>query len=387
MIEAEGHGPQPPGPAPAGARGSWAERLRQSYRPEHISGDWDFARRVVIAIALAALAYLLWSVARVLLLVFAAALLGLLLQALAERIARYTPVPKRWSLTVAVVAVGLLLLGFLALFGAQIAGQVRTLAEQLPSALDQLGQRFGIPDATNMAEQAIRGGASGNVLSGIAGVGFTILGALGDLIIVIVASIFLAADPHLYAGGAVKLVPEAHHARIRSAFAATGLALRRWFAGQLIAMIAVGTLSGLAYWFIGLPSPLGLGVIAGFFNFIPFIGPIIGALPAVVFAAAEGGQAILWTIAAALAIQQLEGNVLMPIIQRRAVSLPPALALFAILVFGLLFGFLGVFLAVPLTVALMVLVKKLWIRDTLGEETSLPGEDDGHEPRDRAERR
>jgi predicted PurR-regulated permease PerM len=208
----------------------------------------------------------------------------------------------------------------------------------------------------------------------MAGLGFTVVGGLTDCLLVIVAGIYLAADPDVYRRGLAKLFPPTQHGRIEDALDATGTALRLWFGGQLLSMSLVGAVYGLAFWFIGLPSPLALGVMAGVLDFIPYLGPILGAIPALILASTVDTTTVLWTLAAVVIIQQLEGNVLMPVIQRRAVELPPALGLFAIVVFGLLFGFIGVFLAVPLTVAIMVLVKKLWIRETLGEATTLPGE-------------
>jgi predicted PurR-regulated permease PerM len=144
-------------------------------------------------------------------------------------------------------------------------------------------------------------------------------------------------------------------------------------------MALVAVVSGLAYWWIGLPSPLGLAVIAGVTNFVPFVGPLFGAVPALVFAFTMDLETVLWTGGAVLAIQQVEGNLITPLIQQRAVSMPPALVLFAIMAFGIVFGLPGVFLAVPLTVAAVVLVKKLWVRQTLGEETSVPGEEGSQE--------
>jgi predicted PurR-regulated permease PerM len=146
-------------------------------------------------------------------------------------------------------------------------------------------------------------------------------------------------------------------------------------------MTLVGVASALAYWWIGLPSPLALGIIAGATNFVPYLGPILGAIPAMIFALATDLTTAMWTLGAVVAIQQLEGNVITPYIQQRAVSLPPAVVLFAIVVFGLVFGLPGVFMAVPLTVTLMVLVKKIWVRQMLGEETTVPGEEDASEAR------
>lgn len=336
--------------------------------------DWDFARRVIIAIALVGMAYFLWMISRVLLLFFAAALIAILVHEFAVLLSRLASLKERWALLVAVLILAALGGGFAVLFGSQVAVQLGEVLNRLPAALDEITASFEIPDASTLLTGTFDAGTAGNVLSRIAGVGYTILGALGEVLLVVVVSIYLAADPGLYKRGTVQLFPPAQHERMLGALNATALALRLWFLGQLVSMAAVGLISGLAFWLIGLPSPLALGLIAGITNFIPFLGPLIGSVPALIFAASLSTETLLWTIAAILVIQQLEGNVILPLAQRHAVSLPPALALMAMLVFGLLFGLLGLFLAVPLTVALMTLVRKLWIRETLGETTHLPGE-------------
>ncbi len=353
------------------AGGSWPYRLSGgSLRAE----DGPYIRRVLIAVCLVGFTYLLCSIGRVLLLVFGAILLAVLFNGLAAVIARRTPVPSRWSLLVGLATLAVLFCGFFALFGAQIGEQVRQVLDQLPTATDAIGERFGIPNATQRVEDAVAAGANTNVLSRVAGIGVTILGILGDFVLVIVAGIYLASAPKLYRGGAAKLLPPAQHENVYEAFDAVAVALRLWSGGQLVAMFLVGIAAGIAFYLIGLPLPLALGVIAGVTNFIPFLGPILGSIPALIFAATISSAALIWTVVAVVAIQQVEGNVITPLIQRQAVDLPPALALFAIVVFGVLFGFLGVLLAVPLAVALMVLIKKLWIRESLGEETTLPGE-------------
>jgi predicted PurR-regulated permease PerM len=126
---------------------------------------------------------------------------------------------------------------------------------------------------------------------------------------------------------------------------------------------------------IGLPSPVALGVIAGLADFIPLIGPVIGALPAILIAFSQDGSAVLWTIVAFIAIQQIEGNVIFPLVGGRMVDVPPALALFAVVAGGVLFGTLGMIFGFPLAVVAYVLVKKLYVRETLGESTPVPGED------------
>ncbi|WP_162815664.1 AI-2E family transporter [Microvirga aerophila] len=362
--------PVVPAKAPRPTRPAWA-----TFGHDGFHQDWEHGRRVVITLAVIGLAYFLWLISDILLLIFAAILLAVLLSFLADLMTRYTPVPQRWSLTVTVVLAAVLVVGFLGMFGAQIGGQITQVVEKLPQAINAAGARLDISNASAQLEEAIAS-SSGSLLSRLAGLGSTVIGALANLALVVVAAIYLAADPTLYRRGAIQLLPRSQHDRILDAMNVSGNALRLWFAGQLVAMTLVGVVSGLAYWWIGLPSPLALGLIAGATNFVPYLGPILGAIPAMVFALATDLNTALWTLGAVVAIQQLEGNVITPFIQQRAVSLPPAVVLFAIVVFGLVFGLPGVFLAVPLTVTLMVLVKKLWVRQMLGEETAVPGEED-----------
>jgi predicted PurR-regulated permease PerM len=162
--------------------------------------------------------------------------------------------------------------------------------------------------------------------------------------------------------------------RVESALDTSGVALRLWLKGQLVAMALVGLLTGLALWLIGLPSPVGLGLIAGFGEFIPFLGPILGAVPALVIAASQNTQMLLWTAGAFVLIQQIESNLISPLIQHRTVELPPVLSLLAVLAFAAVFDAIGLVLAVPLTVVLYVIIKKLYVRETLGEVTHVPGE-------------
>lgn len=352
------------------------------HRPSSISsarrsrgiGDRAFIRKVLTVIALAALAGLLWLTSSVLLLGFASVLVAVLLRGLADIVEQHSPVPPRWSLMVSVVAVALLLALFLALFGAQLLGQLSSVAKQLPEALSSAGERIGVHDLDQTIQEAFSSASRASVLSRAAGIGYTLAGGLADLALILVAGIYLAASPDTYRRGAVKLLPKDLHEPVLDAMLVTGNALRRWFAGQLVTMAIVGVASGLLYGWIGLPSPLALAIIAGATNFVPFLGPLIGAVPALVFAAMTDVGTILWTLGAILVIQQLEGNVITPVIQKQAVSLPPVVVLFAILVFGLVFGWPGMVLAVPLSVAASVFIKKFWIRDALGESTTVPGE-------------
>jgi predicted PurR-regulated permease PerM len=337
--------------------------------------DWRFVRRTLIVIALVALCYGVWLATSVLPLIFAAVLLATMLDWFADSLMRMTGASRNVALTIAsLISLGLLV-GFVVMFGAQVTGQLSSVFERLPQALDTLGEKMGMFGASAALQDALSGGGGGrSVLTRAASFGYTMIGAMGDLALVLAGAVYLAADPALYRRGLVKMFPPHHHARIIDAMNVTGAALRLWFTSQLVAMVVVGVISGLAYWWIGLPSPIALGVIAAVTNFVPYLGPLIGAAPALVFALTMDLTTLAWATGAVVLLQQIEGNVVTPIVQSRAVDLPPALALFSIVVFGLLFGLAGVLLAAPAAVAALVLVKKLWVREAMGEHTHVPGE-------------
>lgn len=336
--------------------------------------DWAFARRVLLTIGIVALAYFLWRISDILLLIFAAILIAIPLRANAKFIAEHTPLSQRWALAVVTLAIATFLIVLSLLFGAQIIDQIAVLSSRLPSALEAIGIRVGLTDAAKHIESIVEAGYGGSIVAQVAGVGYTAFGAVTDALLVVVTAIFFAAEPLVYIRGATKMLPPPFREEFQDTITLTGKALRLWFRGQVLSMLLVGVISACAFWMLGLPSPIALGLFMAITDFIPIIGPILGALPATIFAFSIGLDAVLWTIVAVIVIQQIEGNLIVPFIQKRVVSLPPAVALFAIVVFGLLFGFLGVFLAIPLAVTITVFLKKLWIRETLGEETHVPGE-------------
>jgi predicted PurR-regulated permease PerM len=355
-----------------------------------------FLRRVLIVVAVVALALLAWMVRDALLLTFAGVLIAALLLAAAGPLEQRLGLSRTWSLASVGLAIGLLLALAGILVGSQVQAQVSQLAEQLPRAVSAFEDRFGVevpaigrdgqvpgPDDGREGEGAgQRGGAGGldasliGTLAGrIASAGTFILNALSALILAVVGGFFLAADPGLYRRGVVKLLPASQQDRAEEALLASGHALRLWLGAQLISMTIVGTLVGLGTWAIGLPSPLALGLFAGLAGFVPLIGAVVGAVPGLLLALTEGATTFLWAGLLFIAVQQVESNMILPLVEKHLVSMPPALLLFAVVAIGLVFGIPGVLLAAPLTVVGFVLVKQLYVRDLLGQPTEVPGED------------
>ncbi len=351
-------------------------------------GALRFALQVLLlAAAIWVLLLGAWAMREAFLLAFAAVIGAVLLLAATEPLERHTGLSRSWSLAAVGVAILLLLLGLGWLIGDQVRGQLGELAARLPRSLDALERSLGVslPSPGTSPGASPDQGGGGAALSGVgsvvqavvgsfASIGRTVAGALSGLVIVIVGAFFLAAAPRLYRQGVVRLFPISQHGRVDDAMVTAGRALRLWLLAQLISMALVGTLVGLGTWLLGVPSPLALALFAGLAEFIPLVGSVIGAVPALLLALGVGAQTTLWTLLLFIVVQQLESNVIMPLLERKMVEIPPALLLFAVVGVGLLFGILGVLVAAPLTVVAYVLVKKLYLRQTLGEETHVPGE-------------
>lgn len=365
----------------------------------HRTGDalWGFAKRVLIAVAIAAAAYLLWRMRFTALMAFAAVIVAVLLLSLTDLLRRFLPLGQSWALAAAIIVVLLVLALMGWLIGAQVQSQIAEVWQRLPQGIETVEERLGIqligggerggadqqreqgrgadPPAgqggTQAAQDSTTGRMAGRLASWATSFGFTVVDAVLSTLLAIIAGAYLAAQPALYRRGLTKLFPPNQHERISGTLSAMGAAMRGWLIGVLISMVIVGVLTGFGLWLIGVPAPLALGLFAGLTEFVPIIGPIIGAIPALLLALTEGGSTFLWTLLLFVVIQQVESNLIAPLVQRQMVSVPPALFVLAIAAFGALFGILGIVVAAPLLVVTYVAVKNLWVRDTLNEETPL----------------
>ena len=338
---------------------------------EHI-----FVRRVLIVLGLAAVFFLVWQLRILLLMLFGAIVVASIFRAVADLICKYTRLSNGISTALSIILVLGSLAALIAVFGAHVGSQVQSLRETLPAAWKALEQRIGDIGLSAQLDKLVATVTSpgGGSLSGFGRTLISIGGGLADLIVVIFAGIYLATQPNFYRMGAIKLVPPLRRKVAAEAMLESERALRLWLKGQAIAMVVVGLLTGLGLYALGMPSAFTLGLLAGVLEFIPFAGPIIAAVPAILLAMAVSPELALWVGLLYLAVQQFEGNLLTPLVQQYAVDLPGAVMLFALIGFGSLFGTLGVILAAPLAVVTMVLVKRLYVIETLDTPTPIPGE-------------
>ena len=240
----------------------------------------------------------------------------------------------------------------------------------LPDAWEQLQERLEgsqlaplLDDAAGRARELF-----GNGISQIGMMVVSMGGSVVSFFALIVGMVYFAAQPGVYRRGLLLLAPVKSRPKLGDALDESGKALRYWLGGQLVAMVVTGVLVGLTMWLLGVPAPLGLGLVAGLLDFVPLVGPMIAAIPALLLAFTVSPQTTLFVLIAYTIIQQIEGNIIQPLVQQRAVHLPPAMLLFSLFAASTLFGLAGLILAAPLTVVAFVLVNRLYV--TREEERS-----------------
>ena len=167
-----------------------------------------------------------------------------------------------------------------------------------------------------------------------------------------------------------------HGSRARASVVLTRVAtvLRKWLVTQLIAMAVIGVVSTLTLLALGVKAAIALGVIAGLLEFVPTVGPILAAVPAIAMGFLDSPEKAFTVGLAYLVIQQLEGHVLIPMLMKEGMDLPPALTIVTQAVMALLFGFLGLMVAVPLLAVVIVPIKLLYVQGVVGDVEELAPE-------------
>jgi predicted PurR-regulated permease PerM len=379
-------------------------------------------RAAAAVIAMYLLIRLIWVAQSVFLTAFLGVLFGLAVSAGVDWLQPRLRVPRGLLAAVIVLGAAGAIVGFFVVSGPVLATQSRELQTKLPEAIDKIDAwvqkrqggflstlisgkagssttapqtqtppiapsndrpgvaptRPGTADSvkapplaeTNAPPQTLRQ----RILGQLAGLTRYLFGFLSStisvvagLVLILVLSIYIGADPDTYHDGFMKLFPRPWRNRAGEVLTAISLALRRWLVTQLIAMIVIGVVSTVVLLILGVNAAVPLGVIAGLLEFVPTVGPILSALPAIAMGFVDSPQKALAVIIAYIAIQQMENYLLIPFLMREGVDLPPALTIIAQALMALIFGFLGLLCAVPLLAASMVAVKMLYVQDVVGE--------------------
>ena len=329
-------------------------------------------KAVLVGLAGGAGLFLAWVAAGPLLLIFAGLLFAALLDACTRGLSMLLPLHRSWNLAIVSVTITIVIAGLLFWSGLSVAQQINELVQALNRELHVLEQgmaELGVAPSTGAGANA---GASpiGHLgrllfpnphqLFGEARSAFTLaLGGIGEGVIVVLIGLFVAIDPAAYRQGIVELLPEPRRLKAAVILDETALYLRRWLIGQLAAMSLLAVLTVIMLAALGVPSPVLLGIQAGLFNFIPYLGAVIAGAPILLMTLPLGTTTLLIVLGLYTVIHVGVGYAVMPLIQKQAVHLPPALTLASLVLFAALFGVVSVAVATPLVAAIRHAVLRL----------------------------
>jgi predicted PurR-regulated permease PerM len=390
------------------------------------SAGWrsrDILRAAALGLGVLAVAVGVWEASTVVFTVFLGILFGLAIASGVDQLARLR-IPRGLGALIVVLAVAGLLTLLGALMAPVLSEQGREIRSRLPEALHQLqtwaGREGGAlraftgrfsppppaPDSSNggsnnnsnagnatahhgdsahaaqpqqpAAAPAPQGGSGQTGLAGIAGYLFGFVGSTVEIVVYVLLALFIAiyiaTEPELYHRGLMHLFP--HRARARAGDVLTQIAsvLRKWLVTQVIAMVVLAVAWAIALSILQVKAALALAVIAGILEFVPTIGPTMAVFPALAMALLDSPGKALSVLIVYLVIQGLEANVLVPLLMKGRIQLPPALTIVAQALMTLAFGFLGLMVAVPLLAAALVPVKLLYVEDVVGDSVTAEGE-------------
>jgi predicted PurR-regulated permease PerM len=318
-----------------------------------------------------------WFTRGTLLLLFLGMLLALVMDAAASFAQRRVRLPRAIALLL-VIAITLGTFGVAVwLRGDSIAEQIAALQKALPQALGALAARldttlWGRWLVTNLSLGA---GTAASVMSLFAKATGMISGALGGFVglaFVVFVAVCFSLEPRLYFEGALRLLPVNRRARVKGVLEEVAGSLRSWLVARLISMVALGTLVTVGLTLLHIPLAGPLGTLAGLLAFIPNIGALAAALPAILLAfAVDPRQALIVAVMYWLA-HAVDDFLVIPLAERTVVHLPPALTVTAQLILAALGGLLGIMLAAPLTASAIVIVRRLWVEDVLERDAAIP---------------
>lgn len=334
------------------------------------------ARAAVVSALLVAL-LVAWFARDVLLLVFAGVLLAVSLRTMARWIHDRTRLPT--SLALGLVVVGMIG-GITLIFwsrGPSMAAEFETLRRDIPRAVEAVEARLRqsdwgrrLVDELPSLQDVLPDARA--AMSRATGVVSRTFGALTTFVVILFLGVAFAATPHPYVSGLLALVPPRREARAREVVERVTDTLWWWMVGRVLSMAVIGVATGIGLWLLGIPLAFTLAIIAALLTFVPNVGPLLAALPAVLLGFAQSPRMALYVVLLYAGIQAVETYVLAPVIDRRTVALPPALTVIAQLLLVMVAGLLGAALAAPLAAVAVVLVSMLYVHDILGRPEPTP---------------
>jgi predicted PurR-regulated permease PerM len=331
---------------------------------------------ILLVVVIGLLLVLLWQLRSLLLILMIAVVL-------ASALAPIVDWADRWSIPrwLTVVAVYLTLIGGLTgaglLIGPPVVTQIELLIRQFPVYLEllrilaeKLAVRVGMTqpellrqifDIQGLTSWLI--GSSQQVLAQSYGITRGILGGIFSLILALLISGYMLADSENLIKGLVSLFPQPWENRLADQVEPVSQRMGSYIQGRVVVSAILGVVITLGLSFLGLSEfSLGLGAIAGFTNLIPFVGPILGAVPALIVAVSQGGLTFLWVLLLFVIIQNVETYVLDPLLVGPSVKVHPLYQLLAVLGGTQVLGIVGALIVPPWVAGATVMLENLYLK-------------------------
>ncbi|WP_431468999.1 AI-2E family transporter [Sphingosinithalassobacter sp. LHW66-3] len=294
-----------------------------------------------------------------LLIIFGGLVFASMLDGGVRLLGRVAPLPRPVRLALVVMLVTIFIGGTFYAMGVQIveqAEQLRATLEAQSNRIARLAVDLGLmespTDFSGLAQQVL--GSIGRLTSAVG----SLLGAGATLLMIMIIGLFVAMEPRIYDRGLQWMVPVAERDEFAITITAMATNMRRLLAGRLAGMLFEGVVTWLLLWLAGVPMALLLGIITGILAFIPNIGAFVSGVLMVSVGFSAGTSEGLWAIAIYFGVQTFDGYVVIPMVARRTVDLPPALTLSSQILFSTLFGVLGLALADPMLAMIKVALQR-----------------------------
>lgn len=313
-------------------------------------------KEILFALALVILTLIIWQAIDVFFLAFATILLAIFLNAIGRGAKKILHLPYIPSLFIALVTIAGVFVCIFWLYSPLITEQFELLVEQLPQAIDTVDTY--LPLSLDSLEKEISIDNE-KLVSGALSIFSATVNSIVSFVIFLVVGFYLAILPNRYLKGVFFVIPEKKQERAWKITNQIGHSLRFWLLGKVLSMIAVGLLSFIGLWLLDVSLAVILGVLAGLLTFIPYVGPILAAIPAVLIAFAQNPLLALYVILLYCGVHLLEGYLITPFIEQKTVSIPPALTIMGQILLYVLVGGVGLALASPLIVVCMALIVSL----------------------------
>lgn len=319
--------------------------------------------------------FVLWQIRQLLLLIFTAVVIATSLNILVKKFCRMG-LKRSYGVALAILLLAGVGLLFFQLVVPPFVSQFQQLAALVPLAIERLSDWLDIlssnldpdliaylPDAAEITEQIQP--LIEQFLGGGLNFFYSSLGTLLSSLLLLALSLMLLADPTSYRLAFMRLFPAFYRRRVDRILVLCDRSLRGWLVGIIFNMSLITIFSFIGLLILRIPLALAQAVLAGALTFIPNIGPTLSVLPPIAIALLSDPWKAIAVLIFYVVVQQLESNILTPLIMSQRVSLLPAITLLSQIFFATFFGFLGLLIALPLTVVGQVWVKEVLIKDIL----------------------